>query len=92
MRTQVAIVGAGPAGALLSLLLRRHGVESVVIERQTKEYVLGRIRAGVLEWTTVEVLRRAGLATRMDAEGHGPRQREDRHGAARTCSRSTSNA
>ncbi|MFW2333631.1 4-hydroxybenzoate 3-monooxygenase [Ilumatobacter sp.] len=69
MRTQVAIVGAGPAGALLSLLLRRHGVESVVIERQTKEYVLGRIRAGVLEWTTVEVLRRAGLATRMDAEG-----------------------
>lgn len=69
MRTRVAIVGAGPAGALLSLLLRRHGVDSVVIERQTKEYVLGRIRAGVLEWTTVEVLRRAGLATRMDAEG-----------------------
>ena len=69
MRTQVAIVGAGPAGALLSLLLRRHGVESVVVERQSKDHVLGRIRAGVLEWTTVEVLRRAGVATRMDAEG-----------------------
>ena len=69
MRTQVVIVGAGPAGSLLALLLRRHGVDSVVIERQTKEYVLGRIRAGVLEWTTVEVLRRAGVADHMDAEG-----------------------
>jgi p-hydroxybenzoate 3-monooxygenase len=69
MRTQVAIVGAGPAGSLLALLLRRHGVESVVVERQTRQHVLGRIRAGVLEWTTVEVLRAAGLADRMDAEG-----------------------
>jgi p-hydroxybenzoate 3-monooxygenase len=69
VRTQVAIVGAGPAGSLLALLLRLHGVESVVVERQTRDYVLSRIRAGVLEWTTVELLRRAGLATRMDAEG-----------------------
>ncbi len=69
MRTQVAIVGAGPAGSLLSLLLHRHGIRSVVLERQTKDYVLGRIRAGVLEWTTVEVLERAGLADRMHAEG-----------------------
>ena len=59
----------GPAGTLLALLLRRHGVESVVVERQTRDHVLSRIRAGVLEWTTVEVLRRAGLADRMDAEG-----------------------
>jgi p-hydroxybenzoate 3-monooxygenase len=69
MRTQVAIVGAGPAGSLLALLLRRQGIESVVVERQTKDYVLGRIRAGVLEWTTVEVLREASLAEGLDAEG-----------------------
>ena len=69
MRTQVAIVGAGPAGSLLSLLLRREGIESVVIERQTRDYVLGRIRAGVLEWTSVEILRSAGLADRLDVEG-----------------------
>ncbi len=70
MRTQVAIIGAGPAGSLLALLLRRHGVESVVIERQTKDYVLNRIRAGILEWTSVEILRNAGLGARLDAEGH----------------------
>lgn len=69
MRTQVAIIGAGPAGSLLSLLLARSGVESVVIERQTKDYVLGRIRAGVLEWTSVEILRKAGLSQRLDAQG-----------------------
>ena len=69
MRTQVAIVGGGPAGSLLALLLRRHGVESIIVERQTRQHVLGRIRAGVLEWTTVELLRTAGLAARMDAEG-----------------------
>jgi len=70
MKTQVAIVGGGPAGSLLALLLRRHGVEAIVIERQTKDYVLGRIRAGVLEWTSVEILRAAGLSERLDAEGH----------------------
>jgi p-hydroxybenzoate 3-monooxygenase len=69
MRTQVVIVGAGPAGMLLSHLLARSGVDSVVVERQSREHVLGRIRAGVLEWGTVDVLRRAGLAARMDAEG-----------------------
>jgi p-hydroxybenzoate 3-monooxygenase len=70
MRTQVAIIGAGPAGMLLSELLDRQGVTSVVLERQSRSYVLSRIRAGVLEPTTVEVLRESGLAERMDREGH----------------------
>ncbi len=70
MRTQVAIIGAGPAGTLLSLMLRQRGIESVVLERQSKDYVLSRIRAGVLEWTSVEILRAAGLGERLDAEGH----------------------
>ncbi|MGD9703459.1 MAG: 4-hydroxybenzoate 3-monooxygenase [Acidimicrobiia bacterium] len=70
MRTQVAIIGAGPAGTTLSLLLHRHGIESVVLERQSREYVLGRIRAGVLEWSSVEILERIGVAEHMHAEGH----------------------
>jgi p-hydroxybenzoate 3-monooxygenase len=70
MRTQVAIIGAGPAGMLLSALLQRQGIESVVLERQTRDYVAARIRAGVLESTTVDVLRANGLAERMDREGH----------------------
>ncbi len=70
MKTQVAIIGGGPAGLLLAELLHRHGISSVVLERQTREHVLSRIRAGILEQTTVDVLREAGLATRMDAEGH----------------------
>ena len=69
MKTQVAIIGGGPAGLLLSHLLHLNGVESIVLERQTREYVLGRIRAGVLEWGTVEILRNAGLGDRMDREG-----------------------
>jgi p-hydroxybenzoate 3-monooxygenase len=70
MKTQVLIIGAGPAGLLLSELLHRQGIESIVLERHTRAYVLARIRAGVLESTTVDVLRANGLATRMDAEGH----------------------
>jgi p-hydroxybenzoate 3-monooxygenase len=70
MHTQVAIIGAGPAGMLLSHLLNRAGVEHVVIERVSREYVLSRIRAGVLEWGTVETLRECGLGDRMDREGH----------------------
>ena len=70
MKTQVAIIGAGPAGSLLSHLLGRAGIDSVVVERQSRAYVLERIRAGVLEWGTVELLREAGLGQRMDAEGH----------------------
>ena len=70
MRTQVGIIGAGPAGLLLCEILQRNGVDSVVFERQSRDYVLARIRAGVLEPTTVDVLRENGLATRLDAEGH----------------------
>jgi len=69
-KTQVAIIGAGPAGMLLSQMLANAGVDSIVLERQSRDYVLGRIRAGVLEWGTVETLRDAGLGERMDAEGH----------------------
>ncbi len=69
-RTQVVIVGAGPAGSLLSLLLNQAGIDNIVLERQTRAYVLSRIRAGVLELTTMEVLRRAGVGQRMDQEGH----------------------
>jgi p-hydroxybenzoate 3-monooxygenase len=69
VRTQVAIVGAGPAGLLLSHLLGLEGVESVLLERQTAEYVQARIRAGILEAGTVELLRNVGLGERLDVEG-----------------------
>lgn len=69
MRTQVGIIGGGPAGLLLSHLLHQRGIESVVLERQTREHVLSRIRAGVLEWGSAEILREAGLGDRMDREG-----------------------
>ena len=68
MRTQVAIVGAGPAGLLLSQLLHRAGIESVVVERRSRAYVEGRIRAGVLEDGTVATLRAAGVGERLDRE------------------------
>jgi p-hydroxybenzoate 3-monooxygenase len=69
MKTQVVILGAGPAGLLLSQILHQEGVRCVVIERQSRGHVLSRIRAGVLEPTTVEVLRRYGLSERLDGEG-----------------------
>ncbi|GAA1290621.1 4-hydroxybenzoate 3-monooxygenase [Pseudonocardia aurantiaca] len=69
MRTQVAIVGAGPAGLLLSHLLARAGIESVVLEARSRAYVEQRVRAGVLEHPTVELLREVGLAERLDREG-----------------------
>lgn len=69
MKTQVAIIGAGPSGLLLSQLLHRQGIDTVVLERQTREYVLGRIRAGVLEQGMVDMMREAGVAERMDQEG-----------------------
>jgi p-hydroxybenzoate 3-monooxygenase len=68
-RTQVAIIGAGPSGLLLSQLLQLAGVASVVLERRSRAYVLGRIRAGVLEQATVEILRKAAVGARMDREG-----------------------
>ena len=69
MRTQVAIVGAGPSGLLLGQLLARAGVDNVVLERHTADYVLGRIRAGVLEQGTVATLEDASVAGRLHREG-----------------------
>ncbi len=72
-RTQVAIVGAGPAGLLLGQLLHRHGVDAVVLEARSRDYVEARIRAGLLEQGTTDVLREAGVGERLDREGlvHG---------------------
>ena len=70
MRTQVAIIGGGPSGLLLSQLLMRAGIATVVIERQTRAHVLARIRAGVLEQGCADLLRQAGVGERMDREGH----------------------
>ena len=69
-RTQVAIIGGGPAGMLLSHMLHLDGIDSVVLERQTMDHVLKRIRAGVLEYGTVKLLRDVGLGERMEREGH----------------------
>ena len=73
MRTQVAIIGAGPSGLLLGQLLHKAGIDAIVLERQTGDYVLGRIRAGVLEQVTIDLLDEAGVGARMHAEGlpHG---------------------
>ncbi|MDQ0378623.1 4-hydroxybenzoate 3-monooxygenase [Amycolatopsis thermophila] len=68
-RTQVGIIGAGPAGLLLSYLLHAEGVDAVVLESRSREYVEKRVRAGVCEHPTVELLREIGVGTRMDAEG-----------------------
>ena len=69
MRTQVVIIGGGPAGLLLSQVLHLEGVESVVLEQRSRAYVLQRIRAGLLEWGSVEILRAAGVGERLDREG-----------------------
>lgn len=69
MKTQVAIIGAGPAGLLLGHLLRAEGIDCVIVERQSPEYVLGRIRAGVLERTTTDLMDRLGINERLNAEG-----------------------
>ena len=70
MQTEIAIIGAGPAGTTLGLMLHHAGIDCVVVERQSRDYVLGRIRAGVLEWTTVEILDSLGVGERMRTEGH----------------------
>ena len=69
MKTQVAIIGGGPSGLLLSQLLFTRGIDSVVIERKSKDYVLSRIRAGVLEQGLLGLLEEAGCADRMRREG-----------------------
>ena len=90
MRTQVAIIGAGPAGLLLGQLLHEAGIDNVIVERQNADYVLGRIRAGVLEQVTMDLLARARVDARAQAEGlphdgiellfQGARHRIDLHG------------
>src|SRR6187397_858881 len=69
LHTQVAIIGAGPAGMLLSHLLAADGIESIVVETRSEEYVASRIRAGILEQSTVDLLRAHGLGERLDREG-----------------------
>jgi len=69
MRTQVAIIGAGPSGLLLGQLLHKAGIANVILERQSADYVLSRIRAGVLEQVTTDLLDEAGVGTRMHQEG-----------------------
>lgn len=73
MRTQVAIIGAGPSGLLLGQLLHKAGIDAVILERQSGDYVLGRIRAGVLEQVCIDLLDEAGVGQRMHQEGlvHG---------------------
>ncbi len=83
MRTQVGIVGAGPAGLMLSHLLHRHGIESIVIESRTRTHCEERVRAGVLEQTTVDLLIETGLGDRLKREGlvhHGIELRFNRRG------------
>jgi p-hydroxybenzoate 3-monooxygenase len=69
MRTQVAIIGAGPSGLLLGQLLHKAGIDNIILERQSADYVLGRIRAGILEQVTVDLMREAGVAQRLDRDG-----------------------
>ena len=73
MKTQVAIIGAGPSGLLLSQLLNRAGIETVLLERASRDRVLSRIRAGVLEAGTGAMLREAGLGARLEKEGITPK-------------------
>jgi p-hydroxybenzoate 3-monooxygenase len=69
MRTQVVIIGSGPAGLLLGQLLHKAGIDNIILERQSADYVLGRVRAGVLEQGTVNLLREAGVDARLQKEG-----------------------
>ncbi len=69
MKTQVAIIGSGPSGLLLGQLLLHKGIDNIILEKHTQEHVLARIRAGVLEQGAADLIRRAGVADRMDREG-----------------------
>jgi p-hydroxybenzoate 3-monooxygenase len=71
LKTQVAIIGAGPSGLLLGQLLAKQGISNIILERVSGDYVASRIRAGILEQGMVDLLREAGVAERMDAEGEG---------------------
>src|SRR4029453_8928967 len=72
-RAQVAIIGAGPSGLLLGQLLHKAGIEAVILERQTGDYVLGRIRAGILEQVSMDLMDEGGVGGRVQGEGlrHG---------------------
>jgi len=70
MKTQVAIIGGGPSGLLLAQLLDKHGIDSIVLERKTKDYVLSRIRAGVMEQGLVRLMEEIGCADRLHAQGY----------------------
>jgi p-hydroxybenzoate 3-monooxygenase len=83
MRTQVAIVGAGPSGLLLGQLLSKAGIDNIIVERQSADYVLGRIRAGILEQITVDLLDEAGVGERLHREGTTHRSIELVFGATR---------
>ena len=69
MRTQVCIIGGGPSGLLLGQILHQHGIENIILERQTRDHVMSRIRAGVLETGTCDMLRKAGVGERLSREG-----------------------
>ena len=89
MKTQVCIIGGGPSGLLLSQLLHLQGIDTIVLEKHSREYVLGRIRAGVLEHGFAALMREAQCGERMDREGeihegffisnHGELKRVDLH-------------
>ena len=69
MRTKVLIIGAGPSGLLLSLLLKRKNIDSIILEKKSLEHVTNRIRAGILEPGTVKLIKKAGISSRLDKEG-----------------------
>lgn len=70
IKTQVGIIGAGPAGMFLAHWLKKYGIESVILERKSREYVEGRVRAGLLEQNTVNIMKYLGLSNRLEQEGH----------------------
>ena len=69
MRTQVVIIGSGPSGLLLGQLLAKEGIDTIILEQKSKDYVLGRIRAGVLEEGAVRLIEQAGAAERLHQRG-----------------------
>lgn len=69
LKTQVGIIGAGPAGLTLALLLRKHGIEAIILENRSREYVQSRVRAGLLEQNTVDIYKDLGVADRLLREG-----------------------